>query len=88
MAGFPVKTEKIVRSTRLLERQSKKRGVPKREVVVQESSSSKRANLQKNKSKVFDPDDPLRLFLSIPETTQILTLKEESELIVHIQVCL
>ncbi|KAM7464181.1 hypothetical protein LguiA_032302 [Lonicera macranthoides] len=85
LAGLPVGTEKIVRSTRLLDRQSKKRGVPKQEVVVQESSSSKRVNLQKNKGKVFDTDDPLRLFLSIPETKQILTLKEESELIVHIQ---
>lgn len=81
----PVEQERIVRSTRLLERRSKKRRVPKQKVLVQETNSSKRSDLQRCKSKASDPDDPLRLFSWVPETKQLLTAKEESELIVHIQ---
>ncbi|XP_059646852.1 RNA polymerase sigma factor sigF, chloroplastic [Cornus florida] len=77
--------EKTVRSTRLLERRSKKRGVPKPKVRVHETSNSGKADLKRKMSEAFDPNDPLRLFLWGPETKQLLTAKEESELIVQIQ---
>ena len=46
----------------------------------------KRVNHPRSKSKASDSDDPLRLFTWVPETKKLLTAKEESELIVHIQV--
>ncbi|KAK9290197.1 hypothetical protein L1049_008363 [Liquidambar formosana] len=83
-ANFLFEGDKTVRSTRLLERQSKRR-VPKLKVMVPETYSSRRANLKRKLSEGFDPNDPLRLFLWGPETKQLLTVKEESELIIQIQ---
>ncbi|GLT92352.1 hypothetical protein SLE2022_101920 [Rubroshorea leprosula] len=74
-----------VRSTRLLERQSKKRRVPKLNVHVQEMSSSRRVDVKRKLSGGFNSSDLLRLFLWGPETRQLLTVKEESELIVQVQ---
>lgn len=74
-----------MRSTRLLERRSKKRRNPK--VTVHESHGSRRAEVQRKINEGYDPNDPLRLFLWGPETRKLLTAKEESELIVQIQVC-
>ncbi|XP_052172540.1 RNA polymerase sigma factor sigF, chloroplastic [Diospyros lotus] len=82
--NFPLE-EKTVRSTRMLERRSKKRRVAKPRVTVEETSNSRKANLQRKKSVSFDPNDPLRLFLRGSETRQLLTAKEESELIAQIQ---
>uniref|UniRef100_A0A5B6YWT1 RNA polymerase sigma factor n=1 Tax=Davidia involucrata TaxID=16924 RepID=A0A5B6YWT1_DAVIN len=84
-ANFPLEEEKTVRSTRHLERRSRKRKVPKPIVMVHETSKSRRADLKRKISEAFDPNDPLRLFLWGPETKQLLTVKEESELIVQIQ---
>lgn len=75
-----------MRSTRLLERQSKKRRVPKPIGVVTGNKSSKRLDTKKRLNEGFDPNDPLRMFLWGPETKLLLTFKEESELILKIQV--
>ncbi|XP_051130272.1 RNA polymerase sigma factor sigF, chloroplastic [Andrographis paniculata] len=77
--------QRTVRSTRLLERQAKRRRVPKHNVEVQETHHSRKVEQLRKSSEEFDPNDPLRLFLSGPETTQLLTAKEESELIAKIQ---
>ncbi|KAA8516564.1 hypothetical protein F0562_016930 [Nyssa sinensis] len=84
-ANFTLEEEKIVRSTRLLERRSKRRKVPKPEVMVHETSNFGRVALERRTNETFDPNDPLRLFLGGPETRQLLTVKEESELIFQIQ---
>ncbi|KAL7265062.1 hypothetical protein ACSBR1_002921 [Camellia fascicularis] len=78
--NFPPE-EKTVRSTRLLERRSKRRRVTKLNVVVHE----RRAELQRKTIEAFDPNDPLRLFLRSAETKQLLTVEEESDLIAQIQ---
>lgn len=83
-ADFPVEQARTVRSTRRLERQSKKRRSPERMEMLQD----KRVTPQRSKSKASDSDDPLRLFTWVPETKKLLTAKEESELIAHIQVSL
>lgn len=75
-----------MRSTRLLERRSKKRKEPKSKVLFHENRSSRSADVRKRLAGGFDSDDPLRLFLAGPETKQLLTFEEESELIVRIQV--
>lgn len=79
---------KTVRSTRHLERQSKTRRVPKARDVFHEPYNSRRADVQKKINEGFDPKDPLRLFLWGPETKQLLTAKEESELVAQVQVYL
>ncbi|GFY97839.1 RNApolymerase sigma-subunit F [Actinidia rufa] len=84
-SDFPLEEAKTVRSTRLLERRSKRRSVPKSNVMVHEISNSGREGLQRKTSKDFDPNDPLRMFLRGTETRQLLTVKEETELIAHIQ---
>ncbi|KAF8007713.1 hypothetical protein BT93_K1647 [Corymbia citriodora subsp. variegata] len=76
---------KTVRSTRLLERQSKKRRVSKPKGVVTGNKSSKRLDTKRKLNVGFDPNDPLRMFLWGPETKVLLTFKEESELILKIQ---
>ena len=62
--------------------------MPKPNVMVHEMSNSGREGLQRKTSKDFDPNDPLRMFLRGTETRQLLTVKEETELIAHIQVYL
>ncbi|XP_028776034.1 RNA polymerase sigma factor sigF, chloroplastic [Neltuma alba] len=82
---------KTVRSTRLLERQSKKRKKSKAKLLDEESYLSKKAevkarlHVEKKISEGFDQNDPLRLFLWGPETKQLLTLEEESQLILQLQ---
>ncbi|XP_027071211.2 RNA polymerase sigma factor sigF, chloroplastic [Coffea eugenioides] len=73
--------KKTVHSTRLLQRQPKKSRVPKPKVEVEDTRPPVRPNLQR---KAFDLIDPLRVFLSGPET-KLLTVDEESELIGKIQ---
>lgn len=77
--------DKTVRSTRLLERRSKKRRVPKSEVMINEAYISRNVDVKRKINEGFDPNDPLRLFLWGPETKQLLTFKEESELIAQVQ---
>lgn len=81
-----LKEQRTVRSTRLIERQSRKRGAPKPTHQLQETNHSGRPDVRKKVSGPIDLNDPLRMFLWGPETKQLLTVKEESELIVKIQV--
>ncbi|KAG6769787.1 hypothetical protein POTOM_025449 [Populus tomentosa] len=73
------------RSRRHLVRQSLNRRAPKTKDMIFETYESKSADVQKRPSQGFDPNDPLRLFLWGPETKQLLTAKEEFELIAQIQ---
>nr|QKY65032.1 plastidic RNA polymerase sigma-subunit 6 [Passiflora pittieri] len=75
----------VVRSTRHLERHSKRRRVPKTKDKFPEPRNSKRVDGQRKKSERYDSNDPLRLFLWGPETKQLLTPDEESKLIVQLQ---
>ncbi|XP_047332008.1 RNA polymerase sigma factor sigF, chloroplastic-like isoform X2 [Impatiens glandulifera] len=71
--------EKVVRSTRLLERRSKRQTVSKPNIT-----NSLNVNPRKTRES-FDPNDGLRRFLLCQDTKQLLTPKEESDLIDHIQ---
>ena len=83
---FPVEEEVVtVRSTRRLERRSKRRRVQPK-VTICETYSSRRMDARRKLRENFNPNDPLRLFLWGPETKQLLTAKEESELIIQVQV--
>ncbi|XP_022767317.1 RNA polymerase sigma factor sigF, chloroplastic isoform X2 [Durio zibethinus] len=84
---LPVEEEAVtVRSTRRLERQAKRRMVqPKPKVTIRETYSSRRTDVRRKSSKSFDPNDPLQLFLWGPETKQLLTAEEESELVMQVQ---
>lgn len=73
-----------MRSTRLLERRSKRRWVSKPTAVVRERNFSGKLLAQGNITETFDPKDPIQLFVG-PET-RLLTAKEESQLIKKIQV--
>ncbi|XP_039160825.1 RNA polymerase sigma factor sigF, chloroplastic isoform X4 [Eucalyptus grandis] len=85
--SFSIRKEEVktVRSTRLIERQSKMRRVPKPKDVITGNKSSKRLDAKRKANEGFDPNDPIRMFLWGPETKQLLTFKEESELILKIQ---
>ncbi|KAI3874569.1 hypothetical protein MKX03_028578 [Papaver bracteatum] len=80
----PPEKEKIVRSTRLLERQSKKRRAPKSALLGDEISSLRTTD-RHHKTSLIDLSDPLRLFLSGAEARQLLTAKEEKELFIQVQ---
>ncbi|KAH6802646.1 RNApolymerase sigma-subunit F [Perilla frutescens var. frutescens] len=79
-----VPERRTVRSTRLLERQSKRR-VPKPKVELQETNHHRKPGSHRKLDDRYDPNDPLRLFLRGPETTELLNATEESELIMKIQ---
>ncbi|XP_030927364.1 RNA polymerase sigma factor sigF, chloroplastic [Quercus lobata] len=85
LVNLPLEEEKTVRSTRLLERRSKKRRVPKSEVMIHETYSTRNVDVKRKIREGFDPNDPLRLFLWGPETKQLLTADEESKLIAQVQ---
>lgn len=85
LVNIPLEEEKKVQSTRLLERRSKKRGVPNSKVLVHETQISRNVDVKSKIREGFDSNDPLRLFLGSPETKQLLTVKEESELIAQVQ---
>lgn len=76
----------IVRSKRQLERRAKNRRAPKSNDVDDEGYVPQKVNAKKKLRQGFDSDDALQLFLWGPETKQLLTAKEEAELISHIQV--
>lgn len=81
-----IKEETTVRSKKLLERQSKKRKIPKKPRDFDfEITSSIDEDISKKIDKGLDSSDPLRLFLWGPETKQLLTIKEEKDLFVQIQ---
>ncbi|XP_043699354.1 RNA polymerase sigma factor sigF, chloroplastic isoform X2 [Telopea speciosissima] len=82
---IPVEEEVMVKSTRRLERRSKKRKVLKLKFVDSSASNLKKADKQKKIREVLDSNDPLQLFLSGPEKNQLLTVKEEAELFVEVQ---
>ncbi|XVF55494.1 hypothetical protein PTKIN_Ptkin06aG0040200 [Pterospermum kingtungense] len=83
---LPVEEEEVVtvRSTRRLARQSKRRRVQPK-VMIHETYSSQRTVVRRKLNASFDPNDPLRLFLWGPDTKQLLTAEEESELITQVQ---
>ncbi|EXC16188.1 RNA polymerase sigma factor rpoD [Morus notabilis] len=83
--SFLGKGDKTVRSTRLLERRSKRRKVPESSVLFYENPRNRAADIRKRLSEGLNSDDPLRLFLAGPETRQLLTFEEESELIAQVQ---
>ncbi|VVB02425.1 unnamed protein product [Arabis nemorensis] len=75
----------IVRSKRLLERRARNRRAPKSNDVDNEGNVPQKINAKKKMKQGFDTDDALQLFLWGPETKQLLTVKQEAELIAHIQ---
>ena len=85
-----IKEVMAVRSKRLLERRSKKRKVGKNSNnVAREVSKLMTSDMKEKIDKgLINQNDPLRLFLWGPETKQLLTVKEEKDLFVQIQVCL
>lgn len=85
LASVLGKEDKTVRSTRLLERRSKRRKVPKSNALLYENPRSRPADVQGRLGEGLYSDNPLRLFLAGPETRQLLTFQEESELIVQVQ---
>ncbi|KAG5404360.1 hypothetical protein IGI04_010479 [Brassica rapa subsp. trilocularis] len=72
-------------STRLLERRAKNRRAPKPNSLDSEVYVPQKTNAKKKMRQGFDTNDALQLFLWGPETKQLLTAKEEAELITHIQ---
>ncbi|GMI79991.1 RNApolymerase sigma-subunit F, SIGMA FACTOR 6 [Hibiscus trionum] len=74
----------MVRSTKRLQRQSKRRRVQPK-VSIYETYSSRRKDVRRKLSENSVPSDPLRMFLWGPETKQLLTAEEESELIIQVQ---
>ncbi|KAK1284465.1 hypothetical protein QJS10_CPB21g00340 [Acorus calamus] len=84
--GISAEAVVAVRSKKLAERRLKKRRVSRNpKDITYDASSSVKVDIKKKLNKGFDPNDPLRLFLWGPETTQLLTVKEEKDLFVQIQ---
>ncbi|EPS59331.1 hypothetical protein M569_15477, partial [Genlisea aurea] len=79
--------KRTVRSTRLMERQTKKRRAPR--VVKSDDDDGTRHKTKpestRNSGEDLDMNDPFRLFMRAPETTKLLTANDESELISKIQ---
>ncbi|XP_068473335.1 RNA polymerase sigma factor sigF, chloroplastic-like isoform X3 [Phaseolus vulgaris] len=86
-----LKRNKIVRSTRIIERRSKQRKTSKSKLLDEESFLERKSyvqrklRLEKKLNEGFDQNDPLRMFLSDPESRQLLTREEESQLITQLQ---
>ena len=81
--------EETVKSTQLLERRRKrlkKRNLLNSKVPIHDTSVPRSPDVRRKYSEGLNPNDPLRLFLWGPETRQLLTLKEEAELIARVQV--
>ncbi|KAK9158489.1 hypothetical protein Scep_005063 [Stephania cephalantha] len=76
----PLEEEIKVRSKRLLERRSRRQKLPKEKSIIHYAPSLRKPDVRNKIKEGFDPHDPLRLFLSAPETRQLLTAKEEREL--------
>lgn len=84
------KGQVLVRSKRLLERRSKKRKVPRAlsQDVLCGVVNSKKKEKPKKFGRVFDAEEPFKLFLRDRETTEFLTAKEERQMFSQIQACL
>ncbi|XP_061368764.1 RNA polymerase sigma factor sigF, chloroplastic-like isoform X2 [Gastrolobium bilobum] len=82
-----VGSNKFVRSTRLLDRRSKQRKVPKSKVKDEETCLTRKDDAKEKKkiNKELDQNDPQHLFSWSPETKQLLTLEQESQLVAHSQ---
>lgn len=78
--------QRIVRSMRLLKKQTRGRKGPRPTIELQETSNNAKPGSREKLDQRFDPNDPLRLFLRGSGTTQLLTAPEESDLIQKIQV--
>ncbi|KAL5135343.1 RNA polymerase sigma factor sigF, chloroplastic [Glycine soja] len=91
LANSSLKKNKVVRSTRIIERRSKQRKSSKSKIIDEESylerksDVQRRLRLEKKLKEGYDQNDPLRLFLSGPESRQLLTREEESLLITQLQ---
>ncbi|KAK7285025.1 hypothetical protein RJT34_19782 [Clitoria ternatea] len=89
LADSSLEKNKIVRSTRIIERRSKQRR--KSKVLDEESYLARKSDVQgklhleKKLKERIDQYDPLCLFLSGLEAKQLLTLEEESQLITQLQ---
>ncbi|XP_039138442.1 RNA polymerase sigma factor sigF, chloroplastic [Dioscorea cayenensis subsp. rotundata] len=78
--------EPTIRSKRRLERRLKKRKASKKPSDdVYKVASSMAMNISKKLHKNHNQNDPLGLFLGLPETKQLLTVKEEKVLFAQIQ---
>lgn len=84
------KGQVFIRSTRLLERRSKRRYAPQASITDASCSvdNSKRKEKSNKYGRVLDPDEPFKLFLRDRETTEFLTAKEEKHLFSKIQASL
>ncbi|XP_040382624.1 RNA polymerase sigma factor sigF, chloroplastic [Oryza brachyantha] len=82
------KGQVFIRSTRSLERRSKRRIAPRAAITDVSCSvdNSKKKEKSKKYGRVLDPDEPFRLFLRDRETTEFLTAKEERHLFSKIQI--
>ncbi|XP_057741626.1 RNA polymerase sigma factor sigF, chloroplastic [Arachis stenosperma] len=86
-----LRSNKTVRSTRLLERRSKQRKAPKSRAKDDETYLPRKDNAQgrlrveKKINAELNQNDALHMFLWGPDTKQLLTLEEESQLISQIQ---
>ncbi|GAU20310.1 hypothetical protein TSUD_337910 [Trifolium subterraneum] len=82
---------KIVRSIRLKERQSKQRKVSKSKVfdeskyITRKSNVQRRLRVEKKLKEGLDGNNALHMFLRSPETKKLLNFEEESQLIAQIQ---
>ncbi|KAL5067852.1 hypothetical protein RYX36_018739 [Vicia faba] len=82
---------KTVRSTRHRERRAKERKVPKSKVQDRETyltgkdAAQEKLHVQKKINKGSNQKDPLNLFLQSPESKQLLTFEQESQLVAQIQ---
>ncbi|MED6207115.1 hypothetical protein PIB30_032947 [Stylosanthes scabra] len=86
-----LRSNKTVRSTRLLERKSKQRKAPKSRAKDDEAylprkdNAKGRLRVEKKLNAELDQNDALHMFLWGPDSKQLLTLEEESQLIAQIQ---
>ncbi|XP_027349581.1 RNA polymerase sigma factor sigF, chloroplastic-like isoform X2 [Abrus precatorius] len=91
LADSSVEKNKIVRSTRIIKRRSKQRKVSKLKLLDEGSYFPRKADVrgrlhvEKKLKDGFDQNDPVRSFLSVPESKQLLTLEEEAQLITQLQ---
>ncbi|XP_010229645.1 RNA polymerase sigma factor sigF, chloroplastic isoform X2 [Brachypodium distachyon] len=81
------KGQVFIRSKRLLERRSKKRDAPRASSTDALCGvvDTKKKEKSKKYGRVLDPDEPFKLFLRDPETTEFLTAKEEKQLFSEVQ---
>ncbi|WJX18141.1 hypothetical protein P8452_07975 [Trifolium repens] len=83
--------KKTVRSTRHRERRAKERKIPKSKVKDNETylagkdATQEKLHVQKEINKGLNQNGPLNSFLKSPESKQLLTVEQESQLVAQIQ---